>query len=92
MDVCGQCGGAIMTPGLSYGYAGQVCMCSWRTPVTPMPQAQIDEALVLAMEADKRELERLRKIESAARNLIAQRGRHNTEIAYVRLAEALKGK
>lgn len=56
-----------------------------------MTQAEIDEALCLAIEADKRELERLRRIESAARNLIAQRGRHNTEIAYGRLVEALKG-
>lgn len=31
------------------------------------------------------ELERLRDIEAAARNLIAQKGRHNTEIAYRRL-------
>lgn len=60
MNICGQCGGAVMVPWLSYGYAGKVCMCSRRAPVTPMPQAQIDEALVLAMDADKREIERLR--------------------------------
>lgn len=36
------------------------------------------------------EVERLRRIELAARNLVAQRGRHNTEIAYSRLVDALK--
>ena len=35
------------------------------------------------------EIERLQKIESAARNLVAQKGRHNTEIAYKKLVEAL---
>ena len=32
------------------------------------------------------EIERLRKIESAARNLVAQKGRHHTEQAYEQLA------
>ena len=45
-------------------------------------------AAVLELIAD---VDRLRRIESAARNLIAQRGRHNTEIAYRRLAEVMKG-
>lgn len=36
------------------------------------------------------EVERLREIESAAKNLIAQKGRHNTEIAYKRLEDVLK--
>ena len=36
------------------------------------------------------EIERLRLIETAARNLIAQKGRHNTEIAYKKLEEVLK--
>jgi len=35
-------------------------------------------------------IERLTKIEAAARNLIAQKGRHNTEIAYKKLEEALR--
>lgn len=37
------------------------------------------------------EVERLHKIEVAAKNLIDQRGRHNTEIAYRRLEAAVKG-
>lgn len=37
------------------------------------------------------ENERLRKIDTAARNLLDQRGRHNTEIAYRRLEAAVKG-
>ena len=36
------------------------------------------------------EVERLRRIESAAKNLIAQKGRHNTEIAYKRLEDVIK--
>ncbi len=36
------------------------------------------------------EIERLREIESAAKNLVAQKGRHNTQIAYERLVEVLK--
>ena len=36
------------------------------------------------------EVRRLRTVEIAAHNLIAQKGRHNTEIAYKRLEEALK--
>lgn len=42
----------------------------------------------------KRELaavkERANSIESAAQNLIEQKGRHNTELAYKRLVEALE--
>lgn len=34
------------------------------------------------------EIERLRAIESAARNLLKQRGRYNTEVAYLRLEQA----
>lgn len=33
------------------------------------------------------EMKRLRKIEAAAMNLVAQKGRHHTEQAYQRLAE-----
>ena len=36
------------------------------------------------------EVERLRRIESAAKNLIEQKGRHNTEIAYKRLEDVIK--
>lgn len=36
------------------------------------------------------EITRLTKIEQAALNLIAQKGRHNTEQAYRKLEEALK--
>jgi len=36
------------------------------------------------------EVLRLRKIETAARNLIAVKGRHNSEIAMNRLIEACK--
>lgn len=35
------------------------------------------------------EIDRLRKIEAAARNLVAQKGRHHTEQAYQRLAALL---
>lgn len=35
------------------------------------------------------DLARLKEIEKAARNLIAQKGRHNTETAYKRLAALL---
>lgn len=35
------------------------------------------------------ELKRLRNIEAAAKNLVAQKGRHNTQIAYERLVIAL---
>lgn len=34
-------------------------------------------------------IERLDRVEAAARNLVDQKGRHNTEVAYRRLAEAL---
>jgi hypothetical protein len=39
-----------------------------------------------------KEVNRLRRIEKAARNLVAQKGRHNTETAYHRLEEALMTK
>lgn len=35
------------------------------------------------------ELEKLRRIEIAAKTLVEQKGRHNTEIAYQRLVNAL---
>lgn len=43
---------------------------------------------LMAEAADR--IERLEKIEAAALNLIAQKGRHNTEQAYKRLEEVLK--
>ena len=36
------------------------------------------------------EIERLRKIEEAAQNLLSVKGRHHTEQAYQRLEDALK--
>lgn len=41
------------------------------------------------IDALREENKRLRIIEEAARNLCAQKGRHNTEIAYRRLEDAL---
>lgn len=46
-------------------------------------------SIITALEAAN-EIERLRKIEAIAKNLVAQKGRFNTEIAYKRLEEALK--
>jgi hypothetical protein len=43
-----------------------------------------------ALSAAERELDRLRTIEAAARNLAKVKGRHNSEIAMNRLLEALK--
>ena len=37
------------------------------------------------------QLAKCQKIVDAAKNLLAQRGRHNTEIAYLRLEETMKG-
>lgn len=48
----------------------------------------VDDIALMNEAAD--EIARLRRIESAAQNLIAQRGRHNTEIAYRRLVGAVK--
>ena len=36
------------------------------------------------------EIERLQKIEAAAKNLVAVKGRHHSEQAYAKLVEALK--
>ena len=38
------------------------------------------------IEDDEREIDRLQKIEAAAKNLVAQTDRHHTEQAYQRLA------
>lgn len=50
-----------------------------------MNQVQVD------CNAAADEIERLRKIESAAKNLLAVKGRHHTEQAYKALEELLKG-
>jgi hypothetical protein len=42
-----------------------------------------------AIDAACDELERLRMIEAAARNLVAMKGRHNTAAAYAYLVEVL---
>lgn len=36
MDICRNCGGAIMQPGVAYGWAGKTCHC----PVHPSRQYQ----------------------------------------------------
>ncbi len=41
------------------------------------------------MVAHETEVARLRAIEAAARNLVAQKGRYHTEVAYKRLVEVL---
>ena len=46
----------------------------------------VGEAIDAAVEM----IERLKKIESAAQNLVNMKGRHNTEIAYQRLVAALE--
>jgi hypothetical protein len=51
----------------------------------PGPLA-VGEAIDAAVEM----IERLKKIESAAQNLVKMKGRHNTEIAYQRLVAALE--
>ena len=48
----------------------------------------VPEVKTLSGAAD--EIERLHKIEAAAKNLTAQKGRHNTEQAYRKLEEAMK--
>ena len=61
----------------------------WRPGNEDLPQhapKQITEAINAAVEM----IERLKKIESAAQNLVKMKGRHNTEIAYQRLVAALE--
>ena len=43
-----------------------------------------------AIDAAVEMIERMKKIESAAQNLVNMKGRHNTEIAYQRLVAALE--
>ena len=53
----------------------------------PMPDPrEIGEAIDAAAEM----IERLEQIEAAAQNLVKMKGRHNTEIAYQRLVDALE--
>lgn len=42
-----------------------------------------------AIDSAVAEIQELRKVAKAAENLIKQKGRHNTEIAYLRLSEVL---
>ena len=49
-------------------------------------QYQVMEAIDAAIEM----IERLEQIEAAAQNLVKMKGRHNTEIAYQRLVDALE--
>ena len=43
-----------------------------------------------AIDAAIQMIERMERIESAAQNLVKMKGRHNTEIAYQRLVDALE--
>ena len=53
----------------------------------PQPDPrEISEAIDAAIEM----IERLEQIEAAAQNLVKMKGRHNTEIAYQRLVDALE--
>jgi len=53
----------------------------------PQPDPrEIGEAIDAAIEM----IERMERIEAAAQNLVKMKGRHNTEIAYQRLVDALE--
>ena len=61
----------------------------WRRGDEDIPQPdprEIGEAIDAAVEM----IERLEQIEAAAQNLMKMKGRHNTEIAYQRLVDALE--
>ena len=61
----------------------------WRRGDEDIPQfdpREIGEAIDAAVEM----IGRLEQIESAAQNLVKMKGRHNTEIAYQRLVDALE--
>lgn len=61
----------------------------WRRGDEDIPQfdpREIGEAIDAAVEM----IERLEQIEAAAQNLVKMKGRHNTEIAYQRLVDALE--
>jgi len=47
---------------------------------------EVSEAIDAAIEM----IERMERIEAAAQNLVKMKGRHNTEIAYQRLVDALE--
>lgn len=51
---------------------------------------KLDSPVARMLEEKDAEIERLRKIEEAAQNLLSVKGRHHTEQAYKRLEEALK--
>ena len=61
----------------------------WRRGDEDIPQfdpREIGEAIDAAIEM----IERMERIEAAAQNLVKMKGRHNTEIAYQRLVDALE--
>jgi hypothetical protein len=51
--------------------------------------ALYDEHSGISFSLRDAELQRLQVIEAAAKNLVAQKGRHNTEVAFLRLTEVL---
>lgn len=62
---------------------------AWRRGDEDIPQfdpREIGKAIDAAVEM----IERLEQIEAAAQNLVKMKGRHNTEIAYQRLVDALE--
>ena len=58
---------------------------TWGPVISCPPDGDAQALVSLAAE-----VRRLRTVETASHNLIAQKGRHNTEIAYKHLEEALK--
>ena len=62
----------------------------WRRGTVEAMEMPPPDVTGRAIDAAIEEITRLRKIEKAARNLTAVKGRHNSQIAYTRLIEALK--
>jgi len=52
--------------------------------------ACVDAAIKRTEAVSRQEIDRLRMIEAAAKNLITQKGRHNTQKAYEQLAALVK--
>ena len=61
----------------------------WRRGNEDIPQPDPRE-IGAAIDAAVEMIERLEQIEAAAQNLVKMKGRHNTEIAYQRLVDALE--
>ena len=61
----------------------------WRRGVDESVQMLAPSVIGQAIDAACDELERLRMIETAARNLVAMKGRYNTAAAYAYLVEVL---